>query len=114
MPKIAAQNAPPTTANSSSLPQEPRRSWRRRASAPRHFGVSRVQTAGWAGAAATSGSEHGVELRRARAARQLEEQVFEAHLGRLSLLPELVHRAAGGDPSLVDDRDPVAHHFGHF
>jgi hypothetical protein len=43
------------------------------------------------------------------AARQLEEQVLQAHPRRFGLLPELVHGPAGGDPSLLHDRDPVAH-----
>src|SRR5688572_5890172 len=103
---MAAQKAPPTTVKSRNRPQEPCRSCRRRASAPRHLGVRSVQIPGWVGGASTSVPEHGVELGRAGATRQLEEEILQAHPGRLGLLPKIVHGAAGGDPTLVDDRDP--------
>src|SRR5687768_11639427 len=108
MPKIAAQKSPPATTKRTSLAHDPRPSCRSRASAPRHLGVSRVQMPGCTRGCSTSALQYGVEPMLAVTAGELEEEVLQAHVTRLGLLPQLGHGPLRRDPAAIDDGDLVA------
>src|SRR5262245_64016286 len=94
MPKMPVQKAPPTRASSSTLGQLPLRCCRSRASPPRRFGMSRVQSPGWVvRVAATSALEDGIELMLPEAAGELEEHVLQGAAAGRGLLAQLRQRA---------------------
>src|SRR5437762_39800 len=88
------------------------RRWR----APR--GAAGARCAIWAGgrapAKAASSAQDLGEFTDLRAARQLQEQLFEAGIAGFVLAAHVADGSRGDDLAVLDDRDLVAHRFGDF
>src|SRR5207237_2346581 len=66
-----------------------------------------------AGRAISRAAKIGGELALFAAARELEEDVFERVVLTLRLMTQLVERAGGHHPAVIDDADPMAQLLGN-